>query len=289
MRYERRDSALHAARAGAGAAYCLALGTVALLYDNPVVLAATIVAVLAAGALAGAGATLRRAALLAAPLALAVALVNPLISRDGLTVVLRLGEVPVLGRLDVTAEALAYGGVLGLRVAAIALAAALFTAAVDPDELLRLVRRVSFRSALSASLATRMVPVLGRDAARMAEAQRTLPAPARASRAALVGAVAANALDRAVDVAAALELRGYGSARRAPRAAPRPWSRHDLAIAAAAVAILALAVCGRALGVAAFHPYPALGADLGAATLALAAAIPVAAIAPLLERRGIAR
>ena len=38
------------------------------------------------------------------------------------------------------------------------------SAAVDPDELLRMFRRVSYRSALTATLATRLVPVLARDA-----------------------------------------------------------------------------------------------------------------------------
>ena len=52
---------------------------------------------------------------------------------------------------------------------------ALYTAAVDPDEVLRLFRRVSFRSALTATLATRMVPVLARDARRFADAQRCRP------------------------------------------------------------------------------------------------------------------
>jgi len=61
-------------------------------------------------------------------------------------------------------EATAYGGVLALRAVALVLAGALYAAAVDPDEVLRLFRRVSFRSALTAALATRMVPVLARDA-----------------------------------------------------------------------------------------------------------------------------
>ena len=38
------------------------------------------------------------------------------------------------------------------------------SAAVDPDELLKALRRISYRSALTASLATRLVPVLARDA-----------------------------------------------------------------------------------------------------------------------------
>src|SRR5206468_6690548 len=111
------------------------------------------------------------------------------------------------------------------------LAFALFSAAVDPDEVLRLFRRVSYRSALTAALATRLVPVLARDAARMSDAARCRPAalrPATVARAALAGA-----LERSVELAAALELRGYASARRPPRAR-RPWSRHDLRVGGAA-------------------------------------------------------
>src|SRR5690242_21570893 len=42
---------------------------------------------------------------------------------------------------------------------------------------LRLLRRVSYRSALTAALATRLVPVLARDASRMNEAARCRPHP----------------------------------------------------------------------------------------------------------------
>ena len=61
----------------------------------------------------------------------------------------------------------------------IVVAFGLLSAAVDPDELLRLFRRVSYRSALTASLATRLVPVLARDALRMGDAARCRPQPAR--------------------------------------------------------------------------------------------------------------
>ena len=254
MIYRRAASPLHAARAAAGSAYCAALAAVALIADHPVMLAAVLVAEVCAAAAAGTGRQLRRAALLTAPFALAIALINPIVTRDGLTVIARAGEVPWLGNIDITLEATAYGGVLALRAVALVFAGALYASAVDPDEVLRLFRRVSFRSALTAALATRMVPVLARDAGRLAEAQRCRPT-GTAPRLAVVRATAANALDRAIDVAATLELRGYGSARRAPRA-HRPWSRHDLAFAAAAVALVALAVAGELTGVTHFDTYP---------------------------------
>lgn len=287
MSYRRRASPLHAARAGAGCAYCLALALAALVLSHPLALAALALAALSAGVAAGVGRELRLAALFALPLALAVALINALVTRDGLTVILRLGDLPVLGHTDVTLEATAYGGVLGLRAFVLILCGALYTAAVDPDEVLKLFRRVSFRSALTATLATRMVPMLARDAHRLADAQRCRPG-ASASRLALMRAASAGALDRALDVAAALETRGYGAARTPPRAR-RPYSRHYLAFAAAAVALVALAVGARIGGVAKFVAYPSLRAPLGAGQIVLAIALLAIALLPFADRRGVGK
>jgi len=285
MPVRRTASPLHAARAAVGCALCAALALPALLFDDPLVLGAVVAAALATGTAAGAGRPLRRALLLALPFALAIALLNPLITHDGLTVIARLGSLPVLGRIDVTLEALAYGAVLGLRALALIVCCALYAAVVDPDEVLRSFRRVSFRSALTATLATRMVPVLQRDGRRMADAQRCR-AGAAPARLALVRAVAAGALDRAVDVAAALEVRGYGSARRPPRVRA-PFSRHDRAFAAAAVVLLAATVVVRATGAAAFDAYPQLHGDWGAGAWALAAALVLVPLLPFLDRRGV--
>jgi energy-coupling factor transport system permease protein len=281
----RGASPLHAARAAVGCALCAALALPALLFDSPLVLGAVCASALAVGAAAGAARPLRSALLLALPFALAIALLNPLVTRNGLTVIARLGEAPLLGRLDMTLEALVYGAVLGLRALALILCCALYAAVVDPDEVLRLFRRVSFRSALTATLATRMVPVLQRDGRRMADAQRCRPG-APPSRVALVRAVAAGALDRAVDVAAALEVRGYGTARRPPRVRA-PWSRHDRAFAAVALALLAVTLGAWLADVPAFDAYPLVRGDWGAATWALAVALVLLPLLPFLDRRGI--
>lgn len=290
LAYRRRASPLHAARAGAGAAYALALGTCALLVDHPFVAGALLVAV----ALAGAGADVReaisRAARRALPFTLLIVAVNLLVSRQGLTVFARLGELAPLGRVDLTVEALAFGLVFALKVLVLLLAFALFTAAVDPDELLRIFRRVSFRSALSAALATRMMPVLASDSRRLSEALRTRPperriAGARA-RLTILSAVLTGALDRALDVAATLEVRGYGAARRAPRRR-LPWSRHDLAFGVSALLLLALAIAAKLGGWASWDAYPVVHGRLDATTLALAGGLVAIALAPFADRRGI--
>jgi energy-coupling factor transport system permease protein len=170
-------------------------------------------------------------------------------------------------RIDVTLESVAAGGVAALRVLVVTAAFALYTAAVDPDAVLRLLRRVSYRSALTGSLTTRLIPVLQRDAQRMIEAARCRPRPPARGR--VVLAVLARSLDRATDVAAALEVRGYARARPAP-GARRRWSRHDARLTAVAAVVVAAAVAGKIAGVGGFDPYPSLSVAAGPPELGLA-------------------
>jgi energy-coupling factor transport system permease protein len=270
-----------------GGAWCLALAAVPLCCEHPAVLVAVLAVEACAALAAGLGPELRRTAAWGIPFALAVVAINALVTRDGATVVFRGPTLPWPGQIDITLEALAYGAVLGLRILAIFGTAVFLTAAVDADDLLRALRRVSLRSGVTAALAMRLFGVLRRDAHRLADAQRCLPGGG-ASRLAVLHAVTTGALDRATDVAATLEVRGFGVARRPPRW-PRPWSRHDYAFAASAVA-LALIALGALAGVwGQFDPYPRLSAPLDAVTLVAIAALALCALAPFADRRGIAR
>jgi energy-coupling factor transport system permease protein len=282
MSYLRRASPLHAVRAGIGAAYCAALVLAALVIADPLVLGVLGLAVLVAAAAAGVGGRVARSLYLSAPMAVLIVAVNALVSREGLTVIARLGDAGPLGQLDITLEAVAYGAKEALVLVVIIAACALASAAVDPDELLRSLRRVSFRSALTATLATRMVPLLALDARRIGEAQRCRPNPG--GRLAVMRAITANALDRSLDIAATLEVRGYGSARR-PQRASRPWSRHDQAFAVSAVAIASLAIALPAP----FAFYPSIHGGHGAGVWVLAGTLTLAVLAPFAQRRGTAR
>jgi energy-coupling factor transport system permease protein len=292
-------SPLHAARAPVAAAYACALVTAALAFEHPLPLAALGLAILAAGMLAGVGRQLLRACVYGVPFALMIALVNPLVAREGLDVVLRLGEAGPLGRLDITQQSLVFGAILGVRALLVVLAgAALLAATVDADELLRRFRGISARSALTAALAVRLVPVLGRDARRLADARRCRPGASGGAgaigsleRLQIVRAVATGALDRALDVAATLEVRGYASpaARGRPGRVREPWSRHDFSVLAAAVGLLVLAGGARLLGIAPFEAYPQTLAPVGAAEWVLCGALVAVALAPFADRRGVLR
>jgi len=292
VRYRRRASPLHAARAAAGGAWCSALAAAALAAEHPVVLVGLAAIVLAGAAGAGVLREVGRVAAWMAPWAVVIAVVNMLVVRQGFTILARLGEVPPFGQVDLTLEALVYGSLFGLRLLVVASAFALFTVAVDPDDLLRVLRRASVRSALAATLATRLVPVLAADARRVEEARRCRAdhgGEGAAARVAVLRAVAGNALDRALDVAATLEVRGYGTARRGSAGGGRPWSRHDRAFAASAAAIVALTIASRVAPIAGFETYPELHAAAGGtpAAVALVLAYAVVALLPLADRRGI--
>ena len=290
--YRRRASPLHAARATVVAAYGGALALSALLLENPIMLAALLAAVLLAASAAGVGRQLLGAARASVlPLLLATVLINVLVNRGGLTVFARLGDWGVLGQVDLTLEAVVYGLVFGLRLLVVALACLLIVCAADPDELLLSLRRVSPHSALTAALATRMVGVLGQDARRLAEAQRCRPdGGARGTRAriAVLRATVQGALDRALDVAAVLEMRGYGArGRSAVGSAARARSRHDIAFACSAVGVLAIVAAADASGAAGFTAYPLVSVASGPATVLAALALPAVALVPFADRRGI--
>jgi energy-coupling factor transport system permease protein len=257
------------------------------MLSNPIALSAVALAVIGAAVGAGVGRQLAGMARWAVPFGLVIALLNALLARNGLTVIIRLGQLPILGHTDVTLEATVYGAILGLRAVVVILCGALYTAAVDPDEMLGLMRRLSFRSALTATLATRMVPVLLRDSRRLAEAQRCRPGRPP-SRITLMRAAAGGVLDRALDVAAVLEVRGYGAASRPPRVR-QAYGRHDLAFTAAAGIVLGLAIAGRYGGLAGFSAYPTVWVPAGLEVLASSAGLLVVALAPFADRRGIGR
>lgn len=282
--YQPRPRPLQLASPPAAVAYLGAIVAVAFLYSNPIVLAAAGVAATLAGLLAGARRAVRAALKMGLALALLIVVVNALVVSRGETVVARLGDWPLLGEMNVTAEAIVAGVSGGLRAAVAIIAAAVYSACVDPDRVLRVLRPLAGRSALTATLASRLVPVAAADASRLRDAARLRgPAAAEVGKAPLARRLLAGSFDRAIDVAATLELRGYSLT--APRVRNRrPSSRYDRRFYAVAALLLVVAVAGKALGADDFNTYPEIAIGLGPTTLALSALVALSGLAPLKRR-----
>jgi energy-coupling factor transport system permease protein len=171
---------------------------------------------------------------------LAVAVLTPFVSTVGAYPLWTGPTVPVLGTLDVTSEELRNGLFQGLRLTAVALAFAAYALLLDHD---RLVQSAGFarRSVLAIALGTRLVPTLERDAAGLVEALRGrgVEVTGVRGRARLLSPLLAGSLERGLNLAEAMESRGYG--RPGATRALRPgWTLRDRAALGAAAALVVI-------------------------------------------------
>ena len=223
------------------AALLASLAAAALIADRAWVVALIAVALLAACLRAPRA---RRMLYLAGTLgsALSVFVLSPFVSHTGSYVLWEGPSIPVLGLLDVTREELAAGGIQALRLAAVGLAFAVYALLLDLDRLLQ-AAGFARRSVLAAGLATRLVPTLERDAAGFVEALRGRGVEVRGlrGRARLLSPLVAGSLERSLNLAEAMEARGFGRAGRT-RAPSAPWSRLDQIVLASAPLVVLVSV-----------------------------------------------
>jgi energy-coupling factor transport system permease protein len=218
------------------AALLASLAVLALAAERPWVVAAIAVGLLVTCLRAPRA---RRFVYLAGTLmsSLAVFVVSPFVSQQGSHVLWEGPRVPVLGLLDVTSEELANGGIQALRLAAVGLAFAAYVLLLDLDRLLH-AAGFARRSVLAVGLATRLVPTLERDAAGFVEALRGRGVEVNGirGRARLLSPLVAGSLERSLNLAEAMEARGFGRPGRT-RAPSPSWSMLDRLTMATAILV----------------------------------------------------
>jgi len=167
--------------------------------------------------------------------ALAVFVLTPFIETIGSHPLWAGPIVPVLGQIDITSEELWSAGLNALRLAGVGLAFAAYALLLDHDRLLQ-----SVRFARPAALATRLLPTLERDAAGFVESLRArgVEVTGVRGRAVLLSPLLASSLERGLNLAEAMEARGYGRPGRSSLPAP-PWRARDVAAIALAVTVAA--------------------------------------------------
>jgi energy-coupling factor transport system permease protein len=280
LSYVPRRTPLHDAGAAAASAYLGSFALCAFVYSNPIVLAGAGAGVVVAGMAAGAGRALWASLRWGVTLGILIVVVNGLVVQRGDTVLVHGLWLPLLGSTAVSAEALAEGAVLALRIVVVLMAFAVHTACVDPDRTLRLLRPLARRSALTATLIARLVPLAAADHVRLGEAAALRgPAAAPVGRAVLARRLVAGSLDRAVDVAATLELRGYAHGAPGSAGGGRR-SRRDGLFWVSGLGIAIGAIAARAAGLGAFDSYPTVSVEAGWPMLLVAIGIPLAAALP---------
>ena len=226
LAYTPRPRPLQSASPQAAIAYLGAFAVVAFIYSNPIVLAAAAAGAAIAGIVAGAR---RAVAFSLAPRAAARG-ADGRRQRPGhrpRSAPCSPGSATCRCWVRPTSPPSRWrpGATIGLRALAVIVAASVYSACVDPDRVLRLLR--PDRRPLGPHRDPGLEAGAGRRPRRRPAARGRAPARsrggARVGRGAFARRLLAGSLDRSVDVAATLELRGYGlSARPAGGVAAQP-------------------------------------------------------------------
>lgn len=246
--------------ARAVAAWSAACMFIVLSSSNPVykglVLAAALIAI-------GAAAGLRRMR----PLLLGVSLIaivatflNFVSAHLGSTVLISLpAQVPILGG-DYTLEALAFGAVGGLTIAAAILAASPFSLLLASHDVIDAMPAALSRTGAAVAASVNLVPVVAASFVQVSEAQRLRGWRPRGPRswAEIVVPVVLTSVEGSIQLAESMEARGYGAGPRTLAGSVR-MTRGDWMIVAASALAVASFVVARAAGWAAdWYAYPSL-------------------------------
>jgi energy-coupling factor transport system permease protein len=220
--YQEGETLLKKLHPAVAVAYIAAIILLSLLFSHPLYLLALILSLGAVFVSSGLTKEWLSYLRFSLPLMVLIVLINFLFVRAGTTVLLKGPFVPVIGQIRLTLEALCYGVGMGVRLLVVISSFCLFTPGVHPDRVLRLLGRRWGKTMLALSISLRMFPLMAADYRRIKEVQScrgvSFEAGSLWSRIKkhlpLMSVMLLSSLERAFQLAEALQARGYGMGKR---------------------------------------------------------------------------
>ena len=248
---------MNARAVAAWSASCL---VIVLSTTNPVYKVMVLAAALCALA-AGAGLRRIRGLLIAVLFIAAFAMLLNFVSAHlGATVLFAMpAQIPALGGPH-TVEALVFGAVGGITIAAAILCAAPFSLLLDSHEVMDALPAPLSRTGVAIAASLNLVPAVATSFVQVSEAQRLRGWRPRGPRSwmEVVVPVVLTSVEGSIQLAESMEARGFGSGARTTMAS-HALSRADWLLVAASGSALAAFAVSRAAGWAAdWFPYPML-------------------------------
>jgi energy-coupling factor transport system permease protein len=147
--------------------------------------------------------------------------------------------------IDVTQESILFATSMSLRLFLAVAAFSIMTFTVHPDDLLKILSRYGVKSMTGLSIATRMYPTIAADSGNIEDAMKArgvefdkgnVIAKAKV-RAPVMMPLLLNSMDRSMEIAEAMEARGFGARKRTSYYDPviSPWQKAVMYLALAAV------------------------------------------------------
>jgi energy-coupling factor transport system permease protein len=267
FRYQDKGTLIHRLNPFSKLGWITSIIVLSLVLDNPLFLLTVFLSTLPLVKAARVGSEWLSTMKLALYLAAAVILINALVSSHGTHILYQAPfHLPLVGAPVITLEAIIYGAVMSLRLVAIISAFAILTFTVNPDDMMlaMIKMRLPYKSVLVATLSARFIPTLLDDVARITDVQRSRGLELDRgrltqrikSRTAIVTALLSNSLDRAVQVAEAMESRAFGTGLKRTFYRDLGFSPTDVAAVVFSLLPAALGIFMGLNGYGQYHYYP---------------------------------
>jgi energy-coupling factor transport system permease protein len=222
LKYQDKDTVIHRLSPLVKLAWGGGLVILSLIFNHPVYILILLLSVIPLVKLAGVVREWASALKFSLWLGLSIIVINALVSYHGQHVLVSAPfQLPILGRPVITLEAIAFGAMMALKLMVIISAFVLINLTVHPDDIMSVLLKMKlpYKSVLVTSLSTRFIPCLVEDVGRISDGYRTRGVQLDAgnwfrrlkNRTKITVSLLANSLDRAVQVAEAMEARAFGT------------------------------------------------------------------------------
>jgi len=271
LNYQDKGTVIHRMNPLSKLVWGVGILVLSLIFNHPLYVLLLLAAVLFLVLLARVWREWSSAMRLALWLGISIIVINALVSYHGSHVLLEAPfTLPVIGTPKITVEAIAFGAVMALRLFVIISTFVLINLTVHPDEIMAILLKLKFpyKSVLITSLATRFMPCLIEDIGRIGDAYRARGLEldtgswlARIkNRAQIILPLLANSLEKAVQIAEAMEARAFGTGRKRALYHDIKLSPMDTVTLGFAVMPLSLGILMRIWGYGAYRYYPTMQA-----------------------------
>ena len=269
FRFQDKDTPVHRLNPFCKLVWVTGILVLALIFDHPLYIFLLFLSTLPLVAVAKIWREWASAIKLVLYLGIFIVVINTLVIGQGAHVLLEAPfEIPALGPLNITLEAIFFGLMMALRLLVIISAFTILNFTVHPDDMMlaMIKMKLPYKSVLATSLSTRFVPTLIDDIERLTDVQRTrglemdkgrLLQRVR-KRATILIPLLSNSLDRTVQVAEAMESRAFGQGNGRTFYKEIRFSRFDVITLILVILPLVFAIALRTSGYGSYQYYPSL-------------------------------
>lgn len=137
--------------------FCIILFFMTLMYNHPLYILSILIFIIVSIFILGEGKKLKTTIKYGLYTAVLIMIVNPLVNQNGRNIIYKSGKIPIIGKIKITQEALAYGGDMALKLICILLIFLFYGLMTDRDETFSFFSKYAHRLTLTLSMTTNII------------------------------------------------------------------------------------------------------------------------------------